>query len=366
MEPAGRRGGPKKAVALSKLQMLDYGSPLAELSEIDDHTTGVCNLRGGIGELEPGSRAEPREHVFQSWVGCWDQSDKGGSHMPYRSMPSNMSSAIRTLAQGTIKANLLRSRDEADQQLRQIGDAIARKCGCKVLFGPPKEEASANRKLKSDYSQGVVPEGDWHEMKDLVRLTLLGRNPAHTVAIANEVRRYCGVGTSEIIGGRGLSLMKNEETKSGSNPCAYSGYNFVVRLRNGVPGEIQVNIPEVLYGKGPREEFCNAAGLKEWNMIRSRFQIESSLGHGLYEIWRKDKAGLNGKFAAILSKQYYDYLRGIPNIQVARPLQGELTAFKTKNKNAVDDKGKLLFHWDEQILLTQVAASGKFGMKPTR
>lgn len=285
--------------------------------------------------------------------------------MDYRRMPSDMSSAIRTLAQGTIKANLFRSRDEADQQLRQIGAAIANTCDCKVQFGPPKTDSSANRKLKSDYSQGVVPEGDWHEMKDLVRLTLLGRNSAHTASIAKEVRRYCGVGTSEIIGGKGLSLMKNEETRPGSNPCAYSGYNFVVRLRNGVPGEIQVNIPEVLYGKGPREEFCNTAGQREWNFINSRFKIESSLGHGLYEIWRKDKGGLNGKLAALLSKQYYDYLRGVPNIDMARRLQGELTAFKTRNKNAVDDKGKLLFHWDEQILSTQVTRPALPGVKTT-
>jgi len=275
--------------------------------------------------------------------------------MNYPRMPSDLTSAIRRLGQGTIKENLFRSRQDADEQLRQIGNAIAIKCGCKVQFGPPKEEASALRKLKSDYSQGVVPEGDWHEMKDLVRLTILGRNSAHTAAIAKEVRRYCGVGTSQIIGGKGLSLMKNEETMPAGNPCAYSGYNFVVRLRNGVPGEIQVNIPEVLYGKGPREEFCNAAGQKVWDLIRARFQIESSLGHGLYEIWRKDKGGHNGKLAAMLSKQYYDYLRGVPNVGVARRLQEELTSFKNKNKNAVDDKGKLVFHWDEAILLTPAA-----------
>lgn len=279
-------------------------------------------------------------------------------------MSSDMSSAIRALAQGTIKERLLSSRKESDEQLRQIGNAIAQNSGCNVQFGPPKEEASANRKLKSDYSQGVVPEGDWHEMKDIVRLTLLGRNSAHTAKIAIEVKRFCGVGTSAIIGGRGLSLMKNEETLPHSNLCGYSGYNFVVRLRNGTPGEIQVNIPEVLYGKGPKDDFCNAAGEQTWNRIRSRFQIESSLGHGLYEMWRKDKCGSNGKVAALLSRQYYDYLRGVPNINVARQLQGELTAFKNKNKNAVDDKGKLLFHWDELILLAQVPAPA-FG-RPVR
>lgn len=268
----------------------------------------------------------------------------------FRSMPPNLSSAIRTLAQGTIKANLFRSLNESDDQLQKIGNDIAKNCGCKLMLGPPKTELSANRKLNDDY-KGFVPEGDWHEMKDMVRLTLLGRNAAETAAIAKEVRRYCGVGTSEIIGGKGLSLMKNEVTMPGSNVCAYSGYNFVVRLRNGTPGEIQVNVPEVLYGKGPKEAFTNAKCESDWNFVRLRFQIESSLGHGLYEIWRKDKGGNNGKLAALLSKQYYDYLRGVPNTSVARPLQGELTAFKTKNKNAVDDKGKLLFHWDEQIQL---------------
>lgn len=273
--------------------------------------------------------------------------------LPERRMPADMSRAIRELAQGTIKANLFRSQDEANDELKQIGAAIAAKCRCKVMYGPPKSQDSANRKLMSDYSKGVVPEGDWHEMKDLVRLTFLGNNAVETAAIANEVKRYCGVGTSDIVGGKGLSLIKKEETLPSSNACAYSGYNFVVRLRCGVPGEIQVNIPEVLYGKGPKDDFCNAAGQDSWDRIRSRFQIESSLGHGLYEVWRKDKgASLNSRMAANLSRQYYDYLRSVPNIGVARPLQGELTAFKTKNKDAVDEKGKRVFHFDEVILLT--------------
>lgn len=271
----------------------------------------------------------------------------------FRSMPPNLSSAIRTLAQGTIKANLFRSQNEANEQLQKIANDIAKNCGCKIMLGPPKTGESAGRKLRDDYSQGVVPEGDWHEMKDLVRLTFLGNNTVETAAIANEVKRYCGVGTSEIIGGKGLSLIKKEETLPSSNACAYSGYNFVVRLRNGVPGEIQINIPEVLYGKGPKDDFCNAAGQDSWDRIRSRFQIESSLGHGLYEVWRKDKgASLNSRMAANLSKQYYDYLRGVPNIGIARPLQAELTIFKTKNKHAVDEKGKHVFHFDEAILLT--------------
>ena len=282
---------------------------------------------------------------------------------------------VRKFVQDRTKKNLLSAREEANKELQEIGTTIANRMGCRVQFGPMKTEASALRKLKDDYS-AFVPEGDWFEMKDLVRLTLLGKNFEHTNLIAKEVIRYCGAGTSEILNSQGrevgrsravpgpagvridagfsrtagkpLSLMKAEKVdlKDVKNPCGYSGWNFAVRLRNGSPCEIQLNIPEVLYGKGPKKEFCMVAGQAEWDRISRRYQIESSLCHALYEIWRADKTGDNGLEAAALCKKYLDYLRGEPNFFVARELQEKLTDFKTKNKSARNKDG-FLFHWDE-------------------
>ncbi len=257
-------------------------------------------------------------------------------------LTANDKQAIRRIAQERIKDILWNAREEGNKQLQQIGKEIAKTCHCRIQFGPVKSAESAGRKLKTDYSQGVVPEGDWVEMKDLVRLTLLGNDYAHTETIAMAVKEYC-----RPIHGRRVSVVKAVENKPNDNPCGYSGYNFALRLSNDLTGEIQVNIPEVLYGKGPAEDFRRAAGSLEWDRIRTRFQIESSLHHALYEIWRVDKAGRNGLEAADLSKKYLDYLRGHPNFLVARELQEKLNDYKLKHKYATNEKGKLLFHWDE-------------------
>ena len=262
-------------------------------------------------------------------------------------MDKKFLSEIRSAAQTRIKNSLLNAREEANEGLRELAHAIAAKTDCKVWGGPIKSEDSANRKLRDDYSKGVVPEGDWLEMKDLVRLTLVGRDSLHVQFIVIQVRKYCRVGLNERQDWKGLGLMKDAAQVSDKNPSGYSGHNFVVRLRNGVPGEIQVNVPEILYGKGPKEDFCKGLGQREWDRIRSQYRIESSLGHGLYEVYRVAKASDNGKEATKLSKEYYGYLRGAPRFDVARALQEKLTAFKEKNKHTKDEKGKDVFHWDE-------------------
>jgi len=248
---------------------------------------------------------------------------------------------IREEGQRRLRKNLFGVAQESNDQLKEIGTAIRTKCGCGVQFGPIKTWASANRKLKSDYSN-YVPEGDWLQVKDLVRMTLLARDVGHCKATHEALQSYCGVGTSDLvqsIGGkatvnRGLHLLKDDETTPDRNKCGYSGINCVVILRNGQPGEIQVNIPEVLYGKGPKKDFCAAHTSKVWSEIRARYQIESSLGHGLYEIWREAEESQSGKEAAALSTRYYRYLRGAPDFKVAGVLQGELDVFKAKNRES--------------------------------
>jgi hypothetical protein len=105
-----------------------------------------------------------------------------------------------------------------------------------------------------------------------------------------------------------------------------------VILRTGHPGEIQVNTPALLFGKGPKADFVAAHGQSLWDHIKARYHIESSLGHALYEIYRDNKLNKVGKGAADLSKRYYDYLRAEPDFVVARQLQEDLNKLKSEHR----------------------------------
>jgi hypothetical protein len=239
-------------------------------------------------------------------------------------------SEIRTEGQRRLKDKLWDAREESNKQLMEIAEAVSLKTGCKMQHGPIKTWRSASRKLKTDYSKDV-PEGDWLLMKDLVRTTLIGSSVEHTRDIQQAIVQYCGVGTSGLKkirfgeSAQTLHLVKNVETKKGDrdNECGYSGVNCVVILHTGHPGEIQVNVPGVLFGKGPKEDFVAAHGQQVWDQIKSRYQIESSIAHGLYEIFRENKKNAIGTEAADLSVDYYDYLRGQPNFQVAWKLRNQ-------------------------------------------
>ena len=97
------------------------------------------------------------------------------------------------------------------------------------------------------------------------------------------------------------------------DPCGYSGLNFVVRLPDERPGEIQVNIPEMIYGKEKEEVARDAIGVE--TLDPEQVPDRGGLGHSLYEIYRVAPAGYIGRLAAMVSRSYYAYLRGYPDMR---------------------------------------------------
>jgi hypothetical protein len=67
------------------------------------------------------------------------------------------------------------------------------------------------------------------------------------------------------------------------------------------------------------------------NEIKGRYRIDGGLGHGLYEIYRVAPASVKARQAALISKSYFNYLRGFPNPMVYQELQRELSAFVKAN-----------------------------------
>ena len=76
-------------------------------------------------------------------------------------MNPELLSQIRAKAQERIGKRLYNDAAESDTQLRDIGEQIKVKCGCKVAFGPIKGQDRARQKVADDYK------GDWFELKML-------------------------------------------------------------------------------------------------------------------------------------------------------------------------------------------------------
>lgn len=224
---------------------------------------------------------------------------------------------IRTKAQQGIANRLFSDATETDSQLHAFGGAIAAKTGAVPIYGPLKaRDGRATQKVRDDYG------GDWYELKDVVRMTLVAPNLYKLGQIRSEIR-------SGAVAREGLCLMKDVETFANVEPCGYSGLNFVVRLKNGRPAEIQANVPEIMYGKMSERFFVQNLGADRYAQLKAKFlNLEGGHGHALYELYRANTATVAAKRAALVSQAYYAYFRGLPNKLARDQLQREIDSFK--------------------------------------
>lgn len=226
--------------------------------------------------------------------------------------------------------------------LRFVAERIADGLDCRISYGPIKTLASASRKVRDDYG------GDWLQVKDAVRITVIATNGGLLTGVRKEqlvdIRQRI---QSVCVASNGLSIMKNEMVtpESPNNACGYSGLNIVVRLgllpaqRTGwnfaqvampdLPGEIQGNIPAMMYGKMSAQDLCLMFSREGYEGLSADLKIEGGLSHVFYEIWRVDREGIAGLAAAALSRRYHDYLRESGARQAERgQLAADIAAFK--------------------------------------
>ena len=239
---------------------------------------------------------------------------------------------------------------DSDVMLRIVAEKIQDGLDCRISYGPIKTLESASRKVTDDYN------GDWYQLKDAVRMTVIATNDGKVTgvtrekltAIKDKVKLVC---TPSI----GLTLIKDDEALPGKpdarpkdNPCGYSGLNFVVRLTiggdaggsgwhfpaltPGWPGEIQANIPAMMYGKMSEEHLCQLFDQDGYNNLKRELDIEGGISHVFYEIWRVDRKGDKGIAAAELGGRYHDYLREPKTFGNKAKLIADIKTFKTANR----------------------------------
>ena len=232
----------------------------------------------------------------------------------------NLNAELIEKSRAAIADRMYGVKETSNQELKILIEEILSdpQCaGCRPAYAPPKDRQTAAEKVQRDYG------GDWYDLKDVVRATIIAPFDAVTRIVQTKIRALFGLG----VGRPGLNIIKDMEVRAGGDPCGYSGMNFVVRLSSHRPAEIQVNVPVMIYGKDKEKDSKGILGSKQFNEIKSRFMVEGGYGHTLYEMYRVDKAGPVGQQAAYLSSRYYNSLRGVPRPQTAGELGLEIRTF---------------------------------------
>jgi hypothetical protein len=170
-----------------------------------------------------------------------------------------------------------------------------------VVLIPPSGAKSLERareKVNDDYG------GDWLEIKDMARCTLVVELP---MLIDTAIRAI----KAQFRASNGFTVFEEKTTIGALNSAGYSG-NTVFVSSGGHKGEIQINTPALMYAKS-LHEFRNALPGKE-ALIKATYPlVPGGLGHMLYDTHRdKKKTEDVRRTYGHASKLYYNYFRSYP------------------------------------------------------
>jgi hypothetical protein len=177
----------------------------------------------------------------------------------------------------------------AKAEIDAVADEIAAQYGGKVAKAPIKSQARALEKINNDYK------GDPTKIKDLARNTIIVESDQINAVAADLAKRGANV---KIIDGA-------------TNEMGYSGVNSTMQTRAGIPGEIQVNSPEMIYAKEPEPLARALLGDDTYNAVAAKTDVPGGLGHKYYEDYRvlPDQSSPEAQAIADQSKAYYEAVR---------------------------------------------------------
>jgi hypothetical protein len=177
----------------------------------------------------------------------------------------------------------------AKAEIDALAESIAKQVGGTVAKAPLKQQSQAMAKIKRDYG------GDATRLQDLARNTIVVEKEQYSRAV--QLLKDAGA--------------KVKVIEADSNPLGYSGTNSVLRTKAGIPGEIQVNTPEMIYAKESKAVAEAILGKERYAEIASKTGEPGGVGHTLYEEFRvMSKGDPKGPKLATESKAYYDRIRG--------------------------------------------------------
>ena len=228
----------------------------------------------------------------------------------YPTQRPDLLKAVRDAAQAKIKTGGFADAKASKEEIERIGGEIARMHGGVISDAPIKSDERASQKVAMDYG------GDWHSIKDLARMTIVVPTTSAIAQVVAQLR-------NRFTASQGRGLLQIKEVTPDQDPCGYSSTTVFVRTSNGRFGEIQVNLPEIIYAKQSADSVKKLIGESMYMTIKGKYQLEGGLGHALYEVYRVAPGTEKAKQAAELSKAYYAYFRrgGANPLEASRILE---------------------------------------------
>jgi hypothetical protein len=176
----------------------------------------------------------------------------------------------------------------AKAEIDALADSIAKETGGTLAKAPLKQRGRALEKAIKDYR------GDASKVKDIARNTIVADWNQYDKAVA-------------LLKGHGAKVKNIDRT---SDPMGYSGTNTVIETKAGLPAEIQVNTPEMIYAKEPPANGRAILGEKKYADLAAQTGVPGGRGYQLYEEWRSLPPGdpRRDQLEAE-SRAYYDQIR---------------------------------------------------------
>ena len=188
---------------------------------------------------------------------------------------------------------LYRKAAVAKNEIDASADQVAAEHGGTVAKAPLKSRARVIEKANNDY------DGDVGRVKDFARNTIVVPAGKELEALASLRKLHPEIEDKHV-----------KIVDASKDPCGYSGINVSIPTKAGMPGEVQINNPEMIYAKEKPDDARRVLGDTKFEATKAKLGgIEGGKGHAHYEVFRSTTNPEQKKQAAADSRAYYDSVR---------------------------------------------------------
>ncbi len=166
----------------------------------------------------------------------------------------------------------------------QTRDITSRFQGSSHYVGPVKTFERALEKTQKEYNRNHT------RVKDVIRSTIVAKDQKQLEEMVAHMKTA-----------KNLHRHKPQRTNLG-----YTGHLFNFHYPDGAIGEIQANVPAMIYAKEKESVARNMLG-KKYDEVKAKTGMEGGLGHHHYKKWRSLSEGHPDKERlANESRMYYN------------------------------------------------------------
>ena len=232
---------------------------------------------------------------FKQWLKDNEERAKCAESLPYfmKNNPSVLKEHTPEIHNILVKRAISNAKSVASDFQRQV-EVIARKFDAIVTPVNLKSVESTVRKINEDSDNHIG------SIRDLVRNTIIVEDADRIGHIVEEIQKRFIVPLGE----KGKPRIKSQNT-----PLGYTGTLVNVQLK-GVQGEIQINIPQMIYAKDESAKELLPKDL--FDKIKRESGLECGHGHKYYEEWRlPTTSSARKRELEKLSQAYYKAIRKV-------------------------------------------------------